>query len=72
MIIGLFGGATVAGAGNPFGMDPAVMQSMLAGMEGGGAGLGGLEAAPATPHDTGERYRYGLYSKGCSYVLLCC
>lgn len=59
----LFGGApgAGAGAGNPFGMDPAMMQSMLAGM--GGAGMGGLGAPPAAPQDTRpleERYQSQL------------
>lgn len=59
----LFGGPAAAGAGNPFGMDPAMMQSMLAGMGGGGAGLGGLGAAPPAPQDTRpleERYQSQL------------
>lgn len=63
----LLGGAGAGGgAANPFGMDPAMMQSLLGGMGGGGGGaggagfgsgfggLGGLGAAPApaAPQDT--------------------
>jgi ubiquilin len=47
---GMFGGAPPAGgaAPNPFGMDPAMMQQLLA----GGGMFGGAPAAPATPADT--------------------
>lgn len=71
-LLGGMGGAPAGGA-NPFGMDPAMMQSLLGGM-GGGAGFGGMSggagfggfgapAAPAAPQDTRpleERYQSQL------------
>jgi ubiquilin len=69
---GMGGPPSGAGGANPFGMDPAMMQSLLGGMGGGagfggmgGAGLGGFgsPAAPVAPQDTRpleERYQSQL------------
>ncbi|GLB34442.1 putative DUF2407 ubiquitin-like domain containing protein [Lyophyllum shimeji] len=52
----LFGGAGAgagAGGANPFGMDPATMQQLMAGFGGFGGGAGaGFGAPPAAPADT--------------------
>lgn len=59
-LAGLFGanagtGMGGAGAGNPFGFDPAMMQQMqqmFGGGAGGAGGFGGFGGAPAAPQDT--------------------
>ncbi|KAI5450576.1 hypothetical protein NCC49_002835 [Naganishia albida] len=62
----LFGGGAppMGGGANPFGMDPAMLQSLLGGAAPGGlGGFGSPSAAPAAPQDTRpleERYQSQL------------